>query len=71
MSLSTKCVLPALAAKNSTKIHQIDVKTAFLNSPIKDNIYLEQPPGSIQEGYEDKVWKLKECLYGLKQASRG
>ena len=50
----------ALAAKNSMKIHQIDVKTAFLISPIKDNIYLEQPSGSIQEGYEDKVWKLKK-----------
>ena len=34
------------------------------------NIYLEQPPGYIQEGYEDKFWKLKKCLYGLKQASR-
>ena len=70
VSHSTIRVLLALAAKNSMKIHQIDVKTAFLNSPIKDNIYLEQPPGSIQEGYEDKVWKLKKCLYGLKQASR-
>ena len=40
-------VLLALAAKNIMKIHQIDVKTAFLNSPIKDNIHLEQPPGSI------------------------
>ena len=55
VSHSTIRVLLALAAKNSMKIHQIEVKTAFLNSPIKDNIYLEQPPGSIQEGYEDKV----------------
>ena len=59
-------VLLALTAKKSMKIHQMDDKTAFLNSPIKDNIYREQPPGSIQEGHEDKVWKLKICLYGLK-----
>ena len=39
-------VLLALAAKNIMKIHQIDVKTAFFNSPIKDNFHLEQPPGS-------------------------
>ena len=51
-------------------IHQIDVKTAFLNSPIEECIYVEQPPGSIQEGDKGKVWKLKKCLYGLKQASR-
>ena len=45
-------------------------KKVLLNFLMKDNIYLKQPPGSIQEGYEDNDWKMKKCLYGIKQASR-
>ncbi|CAL1405650.1 unnamed protein product [Linum trigynum] len=59
-----------LAAQNGWKIHQMDVKSAFLNGYLEEDIYVEQPPGYIVEGQEDKVLKLKNALYGLKQAPR-
>ena len=51
---------------------QVEVKTALPSSPVKDGIYLEQPPGSIQERNEEKVWKLKNVWLVLnKQVARG
>ncbi|CAL1356030.1 unnamed protein product [Linum trigynum] len=60
----------SLAAQNGWKIHQMDVKSAFLNGYLEEDIYVEQPPGYIVEGQEDKVLKLKKAWYGLKQAPR-
>ncbi|CAL1389348.1 unnamed protein product [Linum trigynum] len=60
----------SLATQNGWKIHQMDVKSAFLNGYLEEDIYVEQPPGYIVEGQEDKVLKLKKALYGLKQAPR-
>ncbi|CAL1396308.1 unnamed protein product [Linum trigynum] len=60
----------SLAAQNRWKIHQMDVKSAFLNGYLEEDIYIEQPPGYVVEGQEDKVLKLKKALYGLKQAPR-
>src|SRR5271156_5162244 len=48
----------------------MDVKTAFLNGDLEPSIYMEPPPGSIDYGRPNIVWKLKKSLYGLKQASR-
>ena len=64
---SVRCVL-SLAASRNMEMVQFDVQTAFLNGPIDEEIYLEQP-----EGYRDDssiVWKLKKAVYGLKQAPR-
>jgi transposase InsO family protein len=47
-----------------------DVDVAFLNADLDEEIYLEQPEGFVVEGKEDYVWKLKKCLYGLKQSPR-
>jgi hypothetical protein len=60
----------ALAAKMKWKLHQMDVKTAFLNGVIKEEVYIEQPQGFEVEDRKTHVCKLKKALYGLKQAPR-
>ncbi|PPZ39290.1 hypothetical protein C5P26_25665, partial [Escherichia coli] len=62
-------ILLAIAAYYDYEIWQMDVKTAFLNGYIEENIFMEQPRGfESQDG--SKVCKLKRSIYGLKQASR-
>ena len=57
-----------LAAVFGWKLHQMDVKTTFLNCEIEQ--YIEQPEGFVIHGKESHVYKLKKALYGLKQALR-
>ena len=51
-------------------IHQMDVKTAFLNGDLEEEIYMEQHEGFIAPGKENKVCRLIKSLYGLKQAPK-
>eukprot|EP00253_Pinus_taeda_P032296 PITA_32296 len=58
----------ALAAQNGWKVHQMDVKTAFSNGDLKENVFMSQPEEFVVKGHEHKVCKLVKSLYGLKQA---
>ena len=62
------CTLLSLAAQNGWKVHQMDVKTTFLNGDLKENVFMSQPEGFVVKGQENKVSKLVKSLYGLKQA---
>eukprot|EP00963_Diacronema_lutheri_P010611 scaffold1117_cov307-Pavlova_lutheri.AAC.1 len=64
---STLRLLWTLAAKRDWEVENIDIKTAFLNGDLDEEIYMDMPPGFQLDG---KVWKLKKTLYGLKQAPR-
>ncbi|CAL9015427.1 unnamed protein product [Prunus brigantina] len=63
-------VIMALVAHFDLHLHQMDVKTAFLNGNLEEDIYMKQPEGFIQEKGENLVCKLCKSIYGLKQASR-
>ena len=60
----------ALTAHNGWNVHQLDIKTAFLNGDLHEEVYVTQPRGFVQKGQENKVCRLKKALYGLKQAPR-
>ena len=63
-------VLLALAAQEGWKVHHMDVKSAFLNGDLKEEVYVRQPPGFVVAGEEGKVYRLRKALYGLRQAPR-
>jgi hypothetical protein len=68
--LESICILLAYATYHGFKLYQMDVKSAFLNGPIKEEVYVEQPPGFEYSEYPNHVYKLSKALYGLKQAPR-
>jgi hypothetical protein len=68
--MDTIRLLLAVAAHKNWKVFQMDVKSAFLNGDLQEEIYVEQPAGFVVQGEEDKVYMLKKALYGLKQAPR-
>ena len=62
-------IIMALVAHYDLELHQMDVKTAFLNGNLNEEVYMDQPMGFIEKGKEHMVCKLKRSIYGLKQAS--
>nr|GEZ46616.1 hypothetical protein [Tanacetum cinerariifolium] len=60
----------AYAAHKSFTVYPMDVKTAFLYGPLKEEVYVNQPDGFVDPYHPNKVYRLKKALYGLKQAPR-
>ncbi|GKA79862.1 retrovirus-related pol polyprotein from transposon TNT 1-94 [Tanacetum coccineum] len=60
----------AFAAHKNITIFQMDVKTAFLNGLLKEEVYVSQPNGFVNPDFPNYVYRLKKALYGLKQAPR-
>jgi hypothetical protein len=68
--LESNRILLAYATYHGFKLYQMDVKSAFLNGPIKEEVYVEQPPDFEDGEYPTHVYKLSKALYRLKQAPR-
>jgi hypothetical protein len=60
----------ALVAHYDLELHQMDVKTTFLNGSLKEEVYMDRPEGFSIEGKEHLACKLKKSIYELKQTSR-
>ena len=70
MSYVTMRIIIALSALFRVLVHQMDIKTAFLNSVLKEPIYVEQPDYRVVGDRKKKVMKLKKALYGLVEAPK-
>jgi hypothetical protein len=63
-------ILLAFSVAKGFKLHQMDVKSAFMNGVLEEEVYVRQPPGFESEKYPHRVYKLRKALYGLKKAPR-
>jgi hypothetical protein len=63
-------ILLAFSVAKGFKLNQMDVKSAFLNGVLEEEVYVRQPPGFESEKYPHRVYKLRKAMYGLKQAPR-
>lgn len=64
--LDTVRLLLAMAANRGWQVHNLDVKLAFLNGELVEDVYVTQPEGFVKKGKEKMVFKLNKALYGLR-----
>lgn len=68
--METGRIFLVFTAQAAWSVYHFDVKSAFLNGEIVEEVFVEQPEGYVIKGKEDKVYKIKKAFYGLKQAPR-
>ncbi|GJW14184.1 zinc finger, CCHC-type containing protein [Tanacetum coccineum] len=68
--IETVRLILALAAHHGWQVHHLDVKSAFLHGDLKEEVYVTQPEGFVQQGNSGKVYKPTKALYGLRQAQK-
>lgn len=68
--METIRVLMAIRAQKRWPIYQLDVKSAFLNGDLNEEVFVSQSEGFVVEGKEQQVYKLNKALYRLRQAPR-
>ena len=68
--LESICILMSIACTMNFKLYQMDVKCAFLNGYLNEEVFIEQPKGFKDPHFSDHVLRLKKARYGLKQAPR-
>ena len=68
--ISSVRILISLAANLGWPLFQLDVKNAFLNGDLKEEVYMEQPPGFVAQGEPGKVCRLHKAIYSLKKISQ-
>ena len=64
--LESICILLAYATHLDFELYQMNMKSVFLNGPLSELVYVEQPPGFEDSKYPNHVYKLNKALYGLK-----
>jgi hypothetical protein len=64
--MTTVRAIIAMAAAKGWSLHQMDVKNAFLHGDLLEEVYMEQPPGYVDQTHPNLVCRLKKALYGLK-----
>jgi hypothetical protein len=63
-------ILLAFSVAKGFKLYQMDVKSAFLNGFLEEEVYVKRPPGFESDEFPHRVYRLRKALYGLKQAPR-
>jgi len=68
--MTTVRAIIAITIAKGWLLHQMDVKNVFLHGDLQEEVYMEQPPGYVDQTHPNLVCRLKKALYGLKQAPR-
>jgi hypothetical protein len=68
--MTTIKAIIAMASSKGWSLHQMDVNNAFIHGDLQEEVYMEQPPGYVDETHPNLVCRLKKVLYGLKQAPK-
>jgi Reverse transcriptase (RNA-dependent DNA polymerase) len=68
--MNTLRILLSITVNNGWTLHQMDVKNAFLQGTLEEEVYMNLPPGHRKENVHNLVCRLKKLIYGLKQSPR-